>query len=767
VSWLLAVLLAAPAADARVPLVEHQVAGDPRAALEAAERLLAERPEEAARVGASYLRGRLHEELGQLDRAVDAFSDALSEAPELEAHIRYRLALAEERAGHPEVAAGLIASVVHPDAPGDLLAPAAELFARAIAGGGDCRILPGVQRRPLPAREQRLLAVVEALCADRGGERLRAGELLCEVLEDAREDDPARLAAERFDELLRRDRDLGPALAARDCAAELLVGLTFQHHRQFDQAILYLERSAPQLGGGRTVRSERELDARYALARSYFWREQFGIAALRFGDLALRTRDLEERSRVLYQQGRSLELAGDWVAADAVYRRTFLTHREGELAGPAVLSALRLEWLGGNEAAALHLLGVLARVPQAREYTSRAYLFLAASDLVRGRPDRAEDWLAAAERFDRNAALETSYWRGRLAELTLLRAGGEDRETAARAVGHYLRSALEEPYHPLSQDARARFATPPLAEAAAREARRQSAAGTSEGLLAVWLLLGEESLEGRASRRALAARHAAAAATERFYRLTPAPVDRWPLWGRNLDQASEMLLALGRIDDGATAVGRHFPADEPVLAYTGSRLLVGALRVRESILLADAFSRPLTRRVAEPVQPSEVRRLLYPLAWGDRIGAEARRFGSDPYLVAAVIREESRFDPRALSAASARGLTQFVWLTARRLAAEVGLGAIQPSDLYEPRVAITLGAAYLAELETEFDGSVHQAIAAYNAGPAQARLWQAYCFGRELPEYYTKTGFAATRAYLRKVLASRAQYAELYPEVGD
>lgn len=765
-SWLLAVLLAAPASDVRVPLVEHQVAGSPRAALEAVEVLLAERPEVAAEVGASYLRGRLHEELGQLDQAEEAFADALSEAPALHPYVRYRLALAQERARHPEVAAGLIASVVHPSVPPGLLGPAAELFARAIAGGGDCRILTGVERRPLPERERRLLRVVEALCADRRGDLLAAGQILCNLLEGGRDDDPARLAAERFDELLRRDRDLGPGLAEHGCDAELLVGLTFHQHRQFDLSILYLERLAPRLGGGRTVRSDRELDALYALARGYFWRDQFAVAADRFADLAPRTRDLAERARVLYQQARSLELAGDWTGADAAFRRTFLTDRQGELAGPAVLSALRLEWRGGREAPALHLLGILLRMPEAREYASRAHLFLAVSDLVRGRLDRAEGWLAAAERLDRDARLEVSYWRGRLAELRLGRAGVENRETAARAVAEYLAAALEDPYHPLAMDARVRFSSPPLAAAAAREARSRAATGTSEGLLATWLLLGEGSLEGRASRRALAERHAAAAATARFYRLVPAPVRLWPLWGRELDHAPEMLLALGRVEDGASAVGRHFPANDPALAYTGSRLLLDALRAREAILLADAFARPLTRRVPEPVQPREVRSLLFPLPWGDRIASEARRFGTDPHLLAAVIREESRFDPRALSPASARGLTQFVWLTARRLAAEVGLGAIQPSDLYEPRIAIALGAAYLAELEGELDGSVYQALAAYNAGPAQARLWQAYCFSRELPEYYSKTGFAQTRAYLRKVLSSRAQYAELYPEIG-
>lgn len=783
----LAGLLAAPGAlpaasdDPRIPLVRLQVAGDPRPALEAAETLHRERPEEAARVGVSYLRGRLLEELGRLERAATAFGDALSETPELEPYVRYRLALAQESQDHPEVAAGLVAAVVHPDVAPELLTPATELFVRAIGAGGDCRILRAVLGRRLPDRERRLLGVMEAHCAAvEDGDLLRAGELLCGILEGEREDDAARLAAERLDVLLRREPDLRPdLLEERDCDAELLVGLTFHQHRQFDLSIPYLERAVPRLSRGRRVRSDQELEARYALARGYFWRERLAVAADRFARLALESRDLEERARVLYQQARSLELLGDWTRADAVFRRTFLTDREGDFAGPAVLSALRLEWRGGQEAAALHLLGVLSRIPDARHYSSRAYLFLAVSDIVRGRRDRAANWLHRAEELDRDSGLEVDYWRGRLEELSLLPEGtegtgagevatdAERRQAAARAVDRYLAVALEDPYHPLAQDARARLASPELAPAAAREARRQAASGRPEGLLAAWLLLGDDSLEGRAARRAAMSRHAASPATAPFYRLEPVSPERWPLWAQELARPPEMLLALGRFGDGVSAVRRHFPPGEPGLAYTGSRLLQEAGEVRESILLADAFARPVIRRVPDPVLPREVRTLLHPLAWGDRIEAEARRFGTDPHLLAAVIREESRFDSRALSAASARGLTQFVWLTARRLAAAVGLGAIDPHHLYEPRVAITLGAAYLAELEGEFGGSRHQAVAAYNAGPAQARLWQAYCYGQGLPEYYSKIAFSQTRAYVRKVLASRAVYEELYGEPED
>ena len=765
-TWALALILTAAAVDFRIPLVERQVAGDPRGALEAAEAAETERPEAAAEAGVSYLQGRLLESLGRQARAEHAYEQALSEARELEPWTRYRAALAHERGGHPEVATGLVAGVIDPETPEDLLARATELFARSLEGGGDCRVLHGVMARTgdaLPDHQRRLLEVAEARCADEHGDELRAGLLLCQVLAENREDDPGRLAAERLDSLLGRIDPLRRALARRDCEAELEVGLTLHHHRQFELSVPYLERVASRMGGGRTVSGDEELEVLYAIARGYFWREEFAVAAERFGELVLRTRNLEERARVLYQQARSQELDGDWQEADRTFRKAFLTDREGPLAGPALLSALRLEWRGGGargEQSALDLLSVLGKLTGAREYASRAYLFLAVSDLVRGRRDRAPGWLAAAERLDRDSAYEAEYWRGRWAEL-----GAHQREpgAAAEAVSRYLEVALGDAYHPLAVDARERLRTPILAGAVEHEARRRAASGRPEGQLAAWLLRGEGSLEGRAARRAMVVGYAADPDLAPFYGLSRVPVARWPLWQRDLDRAPEMLLGLGLVDDGAPVVRRVFGGGDPDLAYTGSRLLLEAERVPEAMLFTAAFARPVLRRVPDAAQPPEIRTLIYPLAWGERIEAESLRFGIDPHLLAGIIREESRYDPRALSGASARGLTQFVHMTARRLAPAVGLGVIAPDDLYEPRVAITLGAAYLAELSAEFDGQLHQAVAAYNAGPAQARLWQAYCYGRELPEYFSKTGFVQTRGYLRKVLSSRAQYEELYP----
>jgi soluble lytic murein transglycosylase len=87
---------------------------------------------------------------------------------------------------------------------------------------------------------------------------------------------------------------------------------------------------------------------------------------------------------------------------------------------------------------------------------------------------------------------------------------------------------------------------------------------------------------------------------------------------------------------------------------------------------------------------------------------------------------------------------------------------LEADDLYRPEVAIDLGGAYLAQLLHTFRGSPHIAIAAYDAGESQARLWRTWCFTPEPEEYFTKVGFRETRLHLAQVLAAWSQYQRLY-----
>jgi len=223
-----------------------------------------------------------------------------------------------------------------------------------------------------------------------------------------------------------------------------------------------------------------------------------------------------------------------------------------------------------------------------------------------------------------------------------------------------------------------------------------------------------------------------------------------------------MLLALGIWHEGAPAIGEHFPLSDPSLAFTGGTLLARGGDVARSISIAEALRARAPGRLPLAFQPRAYRQLLYPFPYREALLAQGRIRGVDTDLLAALIREESRFDASALSPAASRGLNGLAPATAHRLAGQLNLARLAPEDYYRPEVSIALGAAYLGALLKDFGGAALPALAAYNAGETQAGVWRSQCFTQEPEEYFTKIGRPEARDFVARVLAGRAQYAELY-----
>jgi soluble lytic murein transglycosylase len=131
-------------------------------------------------------------------------------------------------------------------------------------------------------------------------------------------------------------------------------------------------------------------------------------------------------------------------------------------------------------------------------------------------------------------------------------------------------------------------------------------------------------------------------------------------------------------------------------------------------------------------------------------------------LVAAVAREESRWNPEAVSSVGARGLMQLMPATAAGLSTRLEQATGAPTDLFDPSVALRLGTAELQRLLDEFDGFTPAVVAAYNAGEAQARLWLDQCgTGCDETSYVAAISFGATRSYTADVLWAASMYREL------
>ncbi|MFQ5828404.1 MAG: transglycosylase SLT domain-containing protein [Candidatus Methylomirabilia bacterium] len=159
--------------------------------------------------------------------------------------------------------------------------------------------------------------------------------------------------------------------------------------------------------------------------------------------------------------------------------------------------------------------------------------------------------------------------------------------------------------------------------------------------------------------------------------------------------------------------------------------------------------------------PRQFWEIFYPFGWKPEIRQLARRAGVDPYLVAAVVREESSFSPLALSPAGARGLMQLMPGTARKLAARSGLAFDADDLLEEPEANLELGTTYLAELLEEFSNP-RLAIAAYNAGPHRVSEWWAKRRGDDLEAFVERIPFRETRLFVKRVLVSWKEYRRLY-----
>lgn len=159
--------------------------------------------------------------------------------------------------------------------------------------------------------------------------------------------------------------------------------------------------------------------------------------------------------------------------------------------------------------------------------------------------------------------------------------------------------------------------------------------------------------------------------------------------------------------------------------------------------------------------PSLLFKSMYPLRYEDEITASASAHGVDPYLVAAVIRSESSWDPEASSHQGARGLMQLMPETAQDMVSKGLVDGRRYSyeNLEDPAINIEYGCAYLSYLLTYFNGATDRAIAAYNAGMGNVDGW-----AKQDKLLHNAITFPETQAYLVRVNMAKARYQELYPQ---
>jgi soluble lytic murein transglycosylase len=158
--------------------------------------------------------------------------------------------------------------------------------------------------------------------------------------------------------------------------------------------------------------------------------------------------------------------------------------------------------------------------------------------------------------------------------------------------------------------------------------------------------------------------------------------------------------------------------------------------------------------------PRELLTIIYPLSYWDLIRKYSAQNGLDPYLVAALMSQESTFVPDIRSSANAVGLTQLMETTARQYARKLGI-RYSKSLLTNPEFNIRVGTAYLADTIRNF-GSVPLALASYNAGWTPVRRWMAANPGLSQEEFIDSIPYPETQNYVKRILGTAEDYRRLY-----
>jgi len=155
-------------------------------------------------------------------------------------------------------------------------------------------------------------------------------------------------------------------------------------------------------------------------------------------------------------------------------------------------------------------------------------------------------------------------------------------------------------------------------------------------------------------------------------------------------------------------------------------------------------------------------RRQFPLLFWELIQDVSKRHELDPYLVIALVKQESAFQVSAKSWAGARGLFQIMPSTARWIAKKRGIKNFKTSDLYKPENSADFGTWYFKRLMTNNDNDVAKALAGYNAGGSRAKRWWGANPGREYDEMIELIGFSETRKYVKTILRNWEMYSRLY-----
>jgi soluble lytic murein transglycosylase-like protein len=553
-------------------------------------------------------------------------------------------------------------------------------------------------------------------------------------------------AAERTARVLDRP-ELLPRLGVPQ---RVLLGTAMLNHRHFDRAVALLR------GVGQAD------DVVFAIGRAYYGDEKFAQAQATYLRGARATKSVPMRTTFLWHAARAAQLQGKDGLAEQLMTQAIAQPVRTPATSAALTQRLRTRVKQRRFADAAADLAAVRKLFPKDHAVVEASLAYAVGMLGAGNAGACVVTLNAIPRnlLDKFEPYEVGYWRARALENSNPPASfaaylGVLRATAPTHFAYFARQRLDTP----AMQAKLRW------ELAARDAEvaKQMAANQWDAARKI-----------QTDRVLLQPSAAALNKLAEIYRHVPAYAAILELKAHAFPKfplppgasRADLLMAMGLFDEAADAVPRLWPLHPMSSGLTQSLALNLGNASKESIFAIEVLMNGVPNDTIPQLLPLVVRELLYPRYFFDFIAADAKSYDADATLVLAIMREESRFNPRAKSEAAARGLLQFIITTAREIGRDVGLVNVDEDDLYDPRVIIRLGAKYISTLSKQLGGDRYQVAAAYNAGPHQVALWSRLAGAPGDDFFLTAVSFDETKQYVRKVMNSYRRYAEIYGGAG-
>jgi len=484
-----------------------------------------------------------------------------------------------------------------------------------------------------------------------------------------------------------------------------ILGETLQNHRHFDRAAAILTMA---------LHSAYSDDLQFALGRSFYGGEKYAEAQAAYLRGANATKNLEQKTQFYWHAARSAQLRGDDATAERLMTMAIAVKGKYPATPPAITQRMRTRLHQRRYAEAAGDLALLRKLAPNEHAIVEGSLAYALAMLATGKRAAALSTLNSVPPKVLTDAdeEELAYWRhkGEPQRLTLL----------DQQVQRWLAQKQFE-----------------LAKRIQTERVNLSAT------------------DREAQLKKLAAIYRELPAYRAVLELQPEALPSFPLKETNRDT---LLMAMGLDGEAVDTIEKRWPLRPARSALTRALALNRGGAAHESIYAVEVMMKSVPRDFHPDLLPPVVQQLLYPRYFYNFVLEDAKKYNADPALVLAIMREESRFNPRAKSQAAARGLLQFIITTARDIGRDVGLVEVDPADLYDPRIIIRLGAKYISELSGQFGGNRYRATAAYNAGPKQVALWTRLQPAPGDDYFVSAINFDETKAYVKKVMRSYERY---------